>query len=432
MSLPDNANLEWLGRQATECLEELREANPSAQLSDAQYDIARQYGFSGWHALEAHVEGLTVDRRLFEAARTGDVDTLAALLDAHPGKLHARMNPYEWSLLHIAANEGQLAAVDLLLTRGLDPNTREQGDNTYAMHWAAAAGHLDVVRRLADAGGDVVGRGDDHALDVIGWATVWDGGDDEAHRAVADFLVGRGARHHIFSAIALNRTDEVRRIVAEDPAAINSRLTRNEDHRMPLHFAVQKNRPEMVALLVDLGVDPLGVDGSGQPAAVYATTSDVDRRAMEKIRAMTMMEMVSADRGQRPARVGMIDMAALLSLGDWETAARILREHPASIEPGGGAAGVLHLMAKRNDAAAVTWLIARGADPNARWAHWDAEVTPLHLAAAHGHAQVVRLLLDAGADIGIHDSKHDSNPIGWAEFFGRPEIVELIESHRGS
>jgi ankyrin repeat protein len=170
MSLPDNASLEWLGRQATECLEELRETNPSAQLSDAQYDIARHYGFSGWHALEAHVAGLAVDRRLFEAARTGDVDTLVALLDADAGKLHARMNPYEWSLLHIAANEGQLAAVDLLLTRGLDPNTREQGDNTYAMHWAAAAGHLDVVRRLADAGGDVVGRGDDHALDVIGWA----------------------------------------------------------------------------------------------------------------------------------------------------------------------------------------------------------------------------------------------------------------------
>ena len=53
-------------------------------------------------------------------------------------------------------------AVDLLLARGLDVNTRERGDNTYAMHWAAAAGHLDVVRRLAEAGGDVIGHGDDH------------------------------------------------------------------------------------------------------------------------------------------------------------------------------------------------------------------------------------------------------------------------------
>ncbi len=104
--------------------------------------------------------------------------------------------------------------MDLLLTRGLDVNIREKGDNTYAMHWAAAAGHLHVVRRLADAGGDVIGDGDDHALEVIGWARCWGGCDDAAHRAVVDFLVSRGARHHIFSAIALNLADEVRGIVA--------------------------------------------------------------------------------------------------------------------------------------------------------------------------------------------------------------------------
>ena len=112
-------------------------------------------------------------------------------------KLSARLKPYEWSLLHVAAHEGHLAVVDLLLTRGLDLNTREKGDHTYAMHWAAAAGHLDVVRRLADAGGDVVGRGDNHALDVIGWATCWEGGDDAAHRAVAD--ISSAAAHGTIS-----------------------------------------------------------------------------------------------------------------------------------------------------------------------------------------------------------------------------------------
>src|ERR671920_364481 len=109
------------------------------------------------------------------------------LLDAHPEKIDVREPPYEWTLLHAAAHTGRLDVVELLLGRGFDPNTREKGDNTYAMHWAAAAGHLDVVRRLADAGGDVVGHGDDHDLEVIGWASVWDGCDDIHHRAVADF-----------------------------------------------------------------------------------------------------------------------------------------------------------------------------------------------------------------------------------------------------
>jgi ankyrin repeat protein len=428
LPLPDKPDLDWLRKRAKRRLKELRAANPAARLADAQLDLARQHGFSSWRALKAHVDSLTVDGRLFEAARTGDVDTLTALLDANRGKLHARAKPYDWSLLHAAAHTGHLAAVDLLLRRGLDVNTRETGDNTCAMHWAAAAGHLDVVRRLADAGGDVVGHGDDHELEVIGWATCWDGCDDDPHRAVAALLVSRGARHHIFSAIAMNLADEVRRIVAADPSALNSRQSRNENHRTPLHFAVLKNRREMIALLLELGADPLAVDGSGQPVGVYATAPDVDRRVMERIRAMTAAELTSAVRGHRPPRSAPMDLVAVLSLGDWATAARLVRENPGLIEPAGG---VLHLMAKRNDAAAVKWLLDQGADPNGRWAHWDAEVTPLHLAASQGHAEVVRLLLAAGADPAVRDSKHDGDARGWAEFFQQPEVVRILEDHAG-
>src|SRR5512143_2992991 len=86
--------------------------------------------------------------RLFDAARTGDVATLTALLAEAPDQLHARSEPYQWTLLHTAAHRGRLNVVELLLARGLDPNVRERGDNTYPMHWAAAAGHLEVVRRL--------------------------------------------------------------------------------------------------------------------------------------------------------------------------------------------------------------------------------------------------------------------------------------------
>src|SRR5262249_10584280 len=264
--------------------------------------------------------------------------------------------PYEWSLLHLAAHNGHLAAVDLLLKRGLDVNTREKGDNTYAMHWAAAAGHLDVVRRLADAGGDIIGRGDDHDLEGIGWATTW-GCDDATHRAVADFLVSRGARHHIFSAIALNDLDEVRRIVAADTSALNRRQSRNENHRTPLHFAVLKNRQEMISLLLELGADPLAVDDSGQPVAAYATAPETDRRVMRKLRAMTAAELISADRGHRPPRVGSLDLIALLALRDWNTAGQLLSVNAGLIEP---SVGVLHVMAKRNDVAAVKWLLDHG------------------------------------------------------------------------
>jgi ankyrin repeat protein len=424
-SLPDSPNLEWLRKQARHRLDELRRENPGARLADAQLGLAREYGFPSWRALKAHIDALGVDGALFEAAKNGDAAALAALLDRHPEKLHVRNRPYEHTLLHVAAFTGWLECVDLLLARGLDPNVREKGDNTYPMHWAAAAGHLEVVRRLADAGGDVIGRGDDHQLEVIGWATCWDGGDDAAHRAVANLLVARGAQHHIFSAIALGLADEVRRIVAADPAALSRRMSRNEDHQLPLHFAVRMRRLEMVELLLTLGADPLAVDGSGNTVAAYSTSPGTDRPVMEAIRALTRAELVSAERGSRTPRGSTMDLLAALALSDWETAARILGGNP------GASAGALHLMAKRGDVAAVQWLLDQGADPNARWAHWDAEVTPLHLAALGDHPEVVRLLLSAGADPRIHDSKHDSDALGWAEFFRRSEIVRILEEHPG-
>jgi ankyrin repeat protein len=424
MELPDNPNLDWLRKQAKRRLEELRRSTPNAQLSVAQFELAKQYGFPSWRGLKAHVDSLTIEGRLLEAARKGDVGALRSLLDSHPDKLHVKAQPYETSLLHLAAQNGHLEAVDLLLKRGLDVNTREKGDNTCAMHWAAAGGHVDVVRRLADAGGDVVGHGDDHEMEVIGWASCWDGCDDDAHRAVVDLLVSRGARHHIFSAISMNLADEVRRIVAADPSALTKRQSRNENHRTPLHFAVSRNRPAMVSLLLELGADPLAVDGSGQPAAAYSESSDIDRSVMEKIRTMTAAELTSAVRGHRPPRGGPIDLLALLALGDLQTAEQLVRESPGLVAPAGG---VLHLMAKRGDVRAVKWLLEHGADPSARWAHWDSEVTPLHLAILGDHPEVARVLRDAGADLKIRDTKHDSDAMGWAEFFRRSEIVEILK-----
>ncbi len=434
-ALPDAPNLEWLRKEAKRRLAELRETKPDTRLAEAQFEIAKQYGFSSWRALKTHVDSLSVDGQLFDAARKGDVASLRTLLDEHPDKRFIRDKPYEWTLLHAAASRDQnsktpkdaLGAVNLLLDRGLDPNARERGDRTYAMHWAAAAGDLPVVRRLADAGGDVVGRGDDHELEVIGWATCWEGCDDDAHRAVADFLVSRGAKHHIFSAIAMGLGDEVRRIVAANPGALNQRLSRNENHQSPLHFAIRMNKPTMVELLIELGADPLAVDGSGNPPSAYAHHEGIDRPIVQKIRAMTLAELDSAERGHRAANVTMMDLVAALSLSDLEMADKLVKSNPGLVAAHGAGSGALHMLSMRNDAHAVRWLLDHGADVNGIWEQWGSQVTALHLAAGGGHIETVRVLLDAGASTTILDSRFESDALGWARHFNMQEVIRILE-----
>jgi ankyrin repeat protein len=342
---------------------------------------------------------MTEGERVFDAVAKDDVAALTALLDERPELLRARHGPYESTLLHAAAKEGCLAIVDLLLARGLDVNSREKGDNTYPMHWAAAAGHVDVVRRLIHAGGDVVGDGDDHELSVIGWASCWEGCDDDAHRAVVDLLVANGARHHIFSAIALRRGDEVRRIVTADPASLTKRMSRNE-----------------------IGADPLAVDAQGQPVAAYAKTVDADRPVMEAIRRQTQAELVSAERGSRASRAGGMDLVAALALGDLALAERLIADKRGVLDAG----NALHLMTKRGDIKAVRWLLDRGANPNATATLGQGGITALHLAAWEGRVEIASMLLDAGADPAARDKEHDSDPLGWAEFAGQRDVVHLL------
>ena len=183
-------------------------------------------------------------------------------------------------------------AVRLLLELGADPNARDVGDNALPLHFAAGGGPIESVRALVDAGSDVNGFGDLHQLDVIGWATVF----DEARRDVVDLLVERGARHHVFSAIALGDLDLIRRVVENDPNAIRRRLSRFEQEQTALHYVVAPpdglvggrfrtgEHYRTLALLIELGADLEAQDAKGRtPLAVAMLRGD--REAMRILHA---------------------------------------------------------------------------------------------------------------------------------------------------
>ncbi|HEV3138915.1 MAG TPA: ankyrin repeat domain-containing protein [Vicinamibacterales bacterium] len=190
---------------------------------------------------------------------------------------------FGWTALHDAAKHGNLDRVRQLLAEGADPNAREAGDNTYPLHWAAARGDLEIIRALLDAGGDVHGIGDVHELDVIGWATVFTG-PTKNPREVADLLVVRGARHHIFSAVALGDLDLIRAVVAADPKALDRRQSRFERKLTPLHFAIGRRRQDILDLLIALGADVEAADMNGQTALAFAIVGG-DRDAVARLQA---------------------------------------------------------------------------------------------------------------------------------------------------
>jgi len=71
-SLPAHPSLEQLRKQSKDRLAALRASDPSVKLADAQFDVARQYGFESWPKLVAHVS--TLDPRASAAGITSPVN----------------------------------------------------------------------------------------------------------------------------------------------------------------------------------------------------------------------------------------------------------------------------------------------------------------------------------------------------------------------
>jgi ankyrin repeat protein len=479
-TLPAQPNLEHLKNEAKQRLKALRAREPRTRLTEAQLAVARDYGFASWRALKAHVDGNT-RKRVFAAARAGDVDAvrrafeggfdpgltdndgrtihqigktggiqaiellardfqerrnrpaavgqavkaildaaekgradeLSRLLDAHPDLIDARGGNF-WgrTALHMAAWRNREACVRLLLDRGADVRIRDYGDNAYALHFAADAADLDIVTLLVEAGSDVVGEGDDHQVGVLGWATCF----ARVREDVASYLLAHGAKLNLWSAIALDREDDVRSFMARDPSLLGARMSRNEHHRTPLHHAAAKNRPRMVRLLLDLGADPNATDAAGMTALTTASQEHADPAVV------TLLLAAGAK----------LDFLSALYLERYELAEAMLRDDPSRIGPDGRDAIALHLSVSRRNAAAVRWLIAHGADVNAKGNLWDCGHTALHMTAESGAVDMARLLLDAGADPNIRDDKYDATVLGWAEFCEQPQIAELVRERGGT
>jgi ankyrin repeat protein len=393
-------------------------------LADAQHTLANEYGFKSWANLKARVEqeagGATISneeavRALRDAACRGNLETLRALLDANPALVNERGGEGTRTALHDAAGQGQEAAVKFLLERGANPNIRCEGDYAFPLHFACEKQRFAIIRLLVEHGADTVGEGDYHELGVIGWATAWDY--IEAKKEIVDYLLTHGARHNIFSAVAMGETDSIRRLVSESRANLDRRMDYANRRGRPIHLAVTKKQPESLRTLLDLGADMVAVDEAS------FTALDVAGLLGEKELAQILL-----DRGAK------LRLPAAVGLGRTREMNQLLRDDPDCLKPGHRWGNLIIRAAEwptSESGAMVESLIRAGADVNVRddpKTSVDATsgYTPLHAAGFRGNRSAAEVLLRHGANVRVREEKYHGTPAGWADYAGHKEVRDLI------
>lgn len=418
-------------------------------LADAQFVLAREYGFTDWTALKAHIaasgERPDAPERMHEALQKRDARAVRRILENNP-KLRDRINDpvCSFDAPAIVSYADDPDMVDVLLDFGADPNRRSDwwAGGFHALHSATgasadrllaagaipdacAAAHLDrpdllarmladdprrvrerggdgqtplhfarsrtVADMLLDAGADIDARDLDHRATPAQW--MLERRPSAGRYELARYLVERGAAVDIFLAAALGLTDRVRALLEADPSMLDLRTGQGEYGEKP------PSSYHIYFWSLGSGLSPM------QVAAQFEQQAALD--VMQEL-ATPVRRLLFA------AREGISQSARAL-----------LRANPRIVEsmaPSDHRA--LADAAWNGDSRAVELMVELEFDPRAVGHDGG---TALHCAAWEGSADSVAALLrhrDAKSLLSLKDSHYGATPLGWCchgSLHGNPE-----------
>jgi Ankyrin repeats (many copies)/Ankyrin repeat len=159
-SLPPSPDLRHLKEQAKDLLR----AGTVKSLSDAQFAIAKIYGFASWPKLKTHVELLKEGGQLKQAIDSDDVDRVRQLMTDNPS-LHksalgyGRSGPLTWvaecRTSSGAPSPARLAIAEWMILNGSDVH---QGGDAPLMRAALRGDRAQMMELLVAHGADVNAR----------------------------------------------------------------------------------------------------------------------------------------------------------------------------------------------------------------------------------------------------------------------------------
>lgn len=378
------------------------------------------------------------------AARAGKVDNLQYLVEKAEKNADFNINALcklKQTALHLAALSKSLESVQFLLNKKINFNLlNEYGQN--ALHVAAEIAHYPTVEHLVN-----VCKMDIHTRDQNGnvplhWATV--GGDLKTVK----FLIQKAKSQGRFS--------------IEMSGFRKQRL---------LHFAAHHGHKHLVELFLNMGADLTVVDEEGYPPLDYAVaTNSLDvvkyltepphcaplRYTLKKLGTkdlplhalannhLPIVKYFVQEHKLTPSTIKLQDernpLHQAAENGCLPLAEYLVKECKISVNSG-DVFGVtpLHLAAGKNHVDLMKFLLDEGANINAQDFHkkddaqktpdeeWGPDETPLFKAARENHIDATRFLLKAGADIDIENEIADVVMISIQSSNTHREIESLLE-----
>jgi ankyrin repeat protein len=272
---------------------------------------------------------------------------------------------------HAAARLGMVDKLAALLS--VDPQSVHSrgGDGQTPLHFASS---VEVARLLVDHGADIDARDVDHESTAAQYMV-------KDRQDVARYLVSRACHTDILLAAALGDIDLVRRHLESDRNSIRTSVS---DRYFPKHD------PRAGGTIY---IWTLGALETPHTVARKFGHQDVLQLLLERS-PVSLRLAFACEIGDEP------EIKTLLA-----TTPNIAAELPDEDRV------KLADVAQKNNTQAVRLMLDAGWPTMVKGQHGG---TPLHWAAWHGNAEIVRALLQRHADLEVHSDEYDATPLHWA------------------